>query len=663
MKTAAAFSMILACACVAPAFAIPPTLASVEPFTKHDNFNAVKISPDGKHLAITVPVGDHTSLVVLDPATLKPVSVFSVAGKTHVVQFWWANSNRLLSSVAEMEGSLDKPVSTGEIFAGNADGKDQDLLIGYRAVDTEQVTGTRIKSERMQEASAEVVATLPDDPGHVLITLTPWSFSASQETYTTLEKMDVRDGQLKRLGTLPLRGAEVLADHKGQARFAYGMGQDALNRVYYRASDAVPWTLINDANVSRRAMTPMGFSADDSIAYVESTEPTGPDSLQKFDVAKQAMTPLLVDKSVDPDHLLYADGSRNDPIGVVYLDDKPRVTYFNPDSDAARSHRSLMASFDGQFVEPVSSTADGETELLEVYSDRDPGDIYEFTRSTKKAELLFSRMDWLDPAKMAEQRPFEFKARDGLSIHGYLTIPPGSDGKAMPLVVYPHGGPFDVFDTWGFDVDAQLLAAHGYAVLQVNYRGSGNRGDAFEHAGYKQWGGTMQDDLTDATRWAIESGAADKNRICIYGASYGGYAALMGVAREPTLYRCAIGYAGVYDLDKMYQEGDIQQLQKTRNYLKTTLGTENLAATSPAKLADRIKVPVFLAAGGKDTTAPEGHTKAMEAALKQAGGSVQTLIFPGEGHGFYDPEHVTKFDIQLLQFLDQNIGDGVAKSH
>lgn len=658
MKISNVLSALIACACLSPAFAIPPTSASVEPFTRKDAFKQVKIAPDGKHLALSVPIGDHTSLVILDPATLKPVSQFSVSGQVHVNDFWWANSNRLLVSIAEMHGSLDKPISTGEIFATNVDGKGQDILFGYRAVASQQVTGTRIKSNRQLEASAEMIARLPDDPGHVLVTITPWSYSAGQETPTTLEIMDIRDGEHRKLGTLPLRSADVVTDHKGHARFVYGVGQDAQNRLYYHDDDAAPWTLINDENVSHHVMTPMGFSADNAIAYVRSSEDSGPDSVRKFDVATKSMSLLVADKSADPDHLLYADGSRSDPIGVVYLDDKPRVTYFNPDSDSARNHRSLMASFDGQFVEPISSTADGDIQLIDVYSDRDPGDIFEFTRSTKKAELLFSRMDWLDPAKMAEQRPFEFKARDGLSIHGYLTLPPGSSGKGLPLVVHPHGGPFDIFDTWGFDLDAQLMAAHGYAVLQVNFRGSGNRGADFVRAGYRQWGGKMQDDLTDATHWAIDSGVADRNRICIYGASYGGYAALMGVAKEPTLYRCAVGYAGVYNLEEMYTMGDIQQYQKGKNFLKETLGTDNLAATSPVNLADRIKVPVFLAAGGKDKRAPLGQTEAMEKALKKAGVPVEKLVFQDEEHGFYDPKHVTTFDIQLLNFLDSHIGSG-----
>lgn len=642
-------------ACMQPAQAIAPTAASIEPFTRLDNFTRIKISPDGKYLALSVPIEDHTSLVILDAATLKQVSVFAMAEKTHVQHFWWVNPERLLISVAIKDGTLDTPVSTGELFATNADGKDRDLLFGFRAQSNE--TGTRINRARRENASADLIDDLPDDPDHVVIAVTPWSGGAGEESFTSIERMDVRSGHRIRLGTTPLRSAEVMTDHHGQTRLAYGLGSDAQNRMYYRDSDTAPWLLINDENVSHRGMWPLGFSADDSMVYVESSEASGPDSIQRFDVAKRVLMPFLQDKTVDPAGLLYADGDREVPIGVIYDDGKPRVTYFDPDSSAARSHRSLMASFGGQFVQPVSSTADGQTVLVETYSDRNPGDVYRFEKSSKKATLLLSHREWFDPDKMAEQRQFDFKARDGMTVHGYLTLPHGSDGKALPMVVYPHGGPFGIFDDWRFDTDAQLMAAHGYAVLQVNYRGSGNYGQDFLQAGYRQWGGKMQDDVTDATRWAIGSGVADKARVCIYGGSYGGYAALMGVAKEPALYRCAVGYAGVYDLDLMYGQGDLRRFVKGENYLKMTLGTQNLADASPVHMANQIKVPVFLVAGGEDQRVPVIHTKNMESALKKAGVPVQTLIYPNEGHGFYDRAHVAEFDRQLLEFLNKNIGD------
>ncbi|HEY2345775.1 MAG TPA: S9 family peptidase [Xanthomonadaceae bacterium] len=660
MKTLIALSLIAASAWLSLASAMPPTQASIEPFTRQVNFAKIKISPDGKYLALTVPLGDHTNLAVMDTATHKLVSGFAMVGKTHVSDFWWANPNRLLLTIEQKSGTLDQPVETGEVFAMDADGRNQGILFGYRGQG--KATRTNIPPDRSEEADARMVDDLLDDPDHVILAITPWKYASGEPRYTSIEKMDVRDGHRERMGVVLLPGARLMTDHHGHVRFAYGDDFDGRNRLYYRESDAAEWVLINDENASHRRMRPMGFAGDDAFAYVRASETGGPDSVQRFDLARRSFARVLQDKSADPARLLYADGTRRDPIGVIFDDDKPRVTYFDPGSPAARRHQGLMASFEGEFIMPISATADGGTELLETFSDRNQGDIYRFDRASKKAVLLIARSEWFDPAKMAEDRPFQFKARDGMVIHGYLTVPHGSDGKALPLVVHPHGGPFGIYDDWSFDPEVQMLAAHGYAVLEVNYRGSGGRGKDFETAGYRQWGGRMQDDLTDATRWAIDAGVADPKRVCIYGASYGGYAALMGVAKEPALYRCAVGYVGVYDLDAMYRVGDIARSEKLTNELKMHLGTKDLAAVSPSNLAGRIKVPVFLAAGGADERAPISHSKAMELALKTAGAQVSTLYYPEEGHGFYDADHVAEFDRQLLEFLDRNIGGGTASA-
>ena len=276
---------------------------------------------------------------------------------------------------------------------------------------------------------------------------------------------------------------------------------------------------------------------------------------------------------------------------------------------------------------------------------------------------MHARREWQDPETMATMRPIEFAARDGQRIHGYVTLPRGSDGKQLPMVVLPHGGPFGIFDSWGYDTDPQVLAAAGYAVLQINFRGSGAHGRAFEQAGGREWGGLMQDDVTDGTRWAVSEGIADPARICIYGASYGGYAALMGAAREPSLYRCAAGYVGVYDLPLMFREGDMRQLESGRTYLREWIGEPaELGKVSPVNLATSIKVPVFLAAGGKDERAPIEHSERMEKALRAAGVPVETLFVRTEGHGFFTEEHRAEFYSRLLAFLDRNIGSAGAAS-
>jgi dipeptidyl aminopeptidase/acylaminoacyl peptidase len=358
---------------------------------------------------------------------------------------------------------------------------------------------------------------------------------------------------------------------------------------------------------------------------------------------------------VDPYAILYDRDGRT-PIGVQYMDDGVHSRFFDEASAMARTYRALERSVPGAAIDFTSFTRDGGLALMQVSSDRVRADFALFDMATRRADGIYSSHAWLDPAKLPRTERIEFKARDGIPLQGYLTRPLAGRAGDAPMVVVPHGGPFGEFDEWGFDAETQLLAAAGYAVLRINYRGSGNFGRAFEQLGAREWGGTMQDDLTDATRWAIGEGIADKDRICIYGASYGGYAALMGVAREPGLYRCAAGYVGVYDLAAKHASNS-RLATWARHWSNDWMGARaTLEARSPVNLAASIKVPVFLAAGGADYTAPISHSKDMERALEKAGVPVETLYYDSEGHGFIDDGHRREFYARLLDFLADHIG-------
>lgn len=270
-----------------------------------------------------------------------------------------------------------------------------------------------------------------------------------------------------------------------------------------------------------------------------------------------------------------------------------------------------------------------------------------------------SNRQWLAPDEMASVKPFSFRARDGQLIHGYLTIPRGSSGKDLPLIVNPHGGPIGPRDNWRFNWETQLLASRGYAVLNVNYRGSGGYGRAFRDAGHMQWGQNIQNDIIDATRWAIQEGYADKDRICIYGGSFGGYSALMAPIREPGLFKCAFGYVGVYDIEMMFNKGDIPRTGSGLRYLRRTHGTDPKiwAENSPARRAAEVRIPVFLAAGARDDRAPPEQTELMAKALTQAGNPPEGMIIQsGEMHGFYDEQNRVKLYTEMLAFFDRHIG-------
>ena len=322
---------------------------------------------------------------------------------------------------------------------------------------------------------------------------------------------------------------------------------------------------------------------------------------------------------------------------------------------AARIRASLEKSFPGQTVQIITSSKDGSLAVVFVNSDVNPGDYYLFDTKAMKASYLQPAKEWLNPKLMRPKKPFSFKARDGLVLHGYITTPAGSG--PYPMVVMPHGGPHGVRDTWEFDSEVQLFANRGYAVLQVNYRGSAIIGDEFQRRGYKEWGGKIQDDITDATLWAIDQKFADPERICIYGASFGAYSALEGVIREPTLYRCAVGYAGVYDLELMRETSDLSYFKKTRSYLELVHGTDKntLQAWSPVYNADRIQAPVLLIHGKEDWRADFEQATKMKKALKKNNKEFEWMAIRGEGHGVHDEKTRKEVYERIIEFIDKHM--------
>ncbi|MES5815621.1 S9 family peptidase [Pseudoxanthomonas sp. Soil82] len=628
-----------------------PAAVDVESFVKREQFRDVQVSPGGTYLAATLPMEDRTGLVILRLSDRKVTAKFSLGRNTDIAWFQWVNDGRVLLGVADKFGMLARPRATGEIVGLDAEGGKGEMLVGQRVEGGG--AGTRIQQRKPELVWARLTDDLPQDDRNVILTVA----SFDDDAYTRAEKMDVLSGRRVVVARVPVRNASFTTDHQGVVRLAMGADGDNLSRVYYRAGDDAEWTLVNSESASKRRETPLGFSADGKSVYLRSDQPDGPDSIVAWDVDSGQRREVLRDDAVDPYEVIYASSGPREPIGALFMDGRPRTAFFKADHPDARLQRMLEQAFDGELVRITSRTADGRLALVLTSSDRNSGDFFQFDTSAKKAGHLLSRRAWLDPLAMAETRPVLLRARDGLPLHGYLTLPRGAEGKGLPLVLLPHGGPYGVQDTWEFGEEQQLLAAAGYAVLQVNYRGSGGYGHRFEQAGARQWGRSMQDDLTDATRWAIAEGLADPSRVCIYGASYGAYAALMGVAREPALYRCAAGYVGVYDLATR-SRALAGGARSTETWSEDWLGSDpaELAATSPNRQAASIRVPVFLAAGGEDEITPVVHTRMMERALIAAGVPVQTLYYPTEGHGFYSVPHRVEYYGQLLDFLDRHIG-------
>ena len=634
----------------APATSTPPP---IEHFVERDAFFDIKISPDGKHLAANMPVERGSALFMLDTETLEKKGHFYAGKDLEVADFWWASNERLLISAAQRFLGDEGPSLTGEIFAVDVDGTQPTALVGYRADDGRR--HSRIKQRESERVWASPIDVLPDADREVLVQIEPWSTRMSN--FASIERLQTSTGRREKVAMSPVTRAEFLTDAQGNVRFAQGATSENMVELYHMPADGGEWSLVNAQHMSGLQAVALGFSTDGASAYLQVSRPQGPDAIERMDIATGERTELYRHERRDPARPIRTLDGKS-VLGVYVREPQLGMHFFEPDHPDARLYQSLAAAFKGHDVLVTSATADGQKAILFVYSDRNPGEYFLFDRETKGARHIGSRGRALVPEQMGSTRAVQIEARDGLLLDALLTLPPGAGEKDLPLVVHPHGGPFDIQDTWGFDPAVQLMATRGFAVLQVNFRGSGGFGSAFVRAGYRQWGQAMQDDLTDATRWASEQGIAKAGRICIYGASYGGYASLMGAAKEPDLYACAAGDVGVYDLELMHRRGDVQQVKWGRNYLREALGEEGLREHSPVHLANRIKVPVFLAAGENDRRAPIQHTELMEAALKKAGVPVESLYFRGEGHGYYSVDNKLKFHQQLLAFLDRHIGSG-----
>lgn len=660
----AAFAALLLCAPLhvaaqgEPAPAAPaPLPADVAGLVGHlvrdERFKDIALSPTGEFFAATAGHEKQTYLVIGTLAGGKILAHLSGGSQAHVSAFWWANDTQVVASMGESFGQLEEPREYGELWVINAaEGARGKLIAGARGA---QPRLGNMASARNTDHSRFVFMADPlrNDDENVLVSVV--SMYSLGDGYARAELMDITSGRRRIVAQAPVARAEFLVDHAGEVRFATGQNVENDTITYYRKDAKSDWQLVNDQGTSGVWVRPVGFSKDNAVAYVLSSREEGPDAIERLDLATMERTEVLRHSRVDPHRIIF-DPATDEPIGATFMDGVPKSQFFDAASPQARTVRSLEAAFPGQSVQLRSATADGNQQLVIVSSDRNPGDFYHLDRAKRSANLWASRADWVMPDQMAEAKPIELKARDGLALHGYLTTPQGREAKGLPMVVLPHGGPHGVRDVWGFDLERQLLAARGYAVLQVNFRGSGGYGGAFERAGYQQWGAAMQDDVTDATRWAIEQGIADPRRVCLYGSSFGGYSALMGVAREPSLYACAAGNVGVYDLDAMYGSGDLQARRWGENYLKLVIGEEDLDARSPARLAANIRVPVFLAAGELDERTPPEQTKAMERALQAAGVPVEAHYYDNEGHGYYLLSNRLDYYTKLLTFLDRHLG-------
>ena len=644
---------VVAIALSAPTFAQTKPY-SVEDFVKYPVFKSARISPDGQYLAISVERGEQDVLTVMNIADKKILKVNQLPDKKSVGSFYWVGPNRLMFNSIRKMGGYAAPFSLGEWYAVNADGS-QATPVVFR--------GTRDATQRGKTVGMEsfsMLDALEEDDRNVLMQAR--SPGSSEGANAEVFRMDTFTGRRVSLGRAPKPGCSLALDAKKEVKFAVcsstkdEQGEYAEQTELY-SRDGGNWSLVNASKSDGKHLSVLGTTRDGTVYAYEDDGKT-PAAVGTLDTTTGSFKKLFKDDVADVSRMIWS-GDEQALIGVITEAGAPKVQLLDESHPDAEIYSSLAASFPGQLVNFSSSTSDGQKIIVSVYSDRNPGELYMFDRKTGKANFLMAGRHWLKKEEMATVKPVRFTARDGKVIYAYLTIPNGSTGKNLPLIVNPHGGPIGPRDNWGFNGETQLFANRGYAVLQVNYRGSGGYGRAFQDAGHTQWGEGIQNDIIDATQWAIQQGYVNKDRICIYGGSFGGYSALMAPIRAPGLFKCAFGYVGVYDVEMMHKLGDIPSSQSGQRYLRRTHRTEPgvWAKNSPAQRAAEVKIPVYLAAGARDVRTPPEQTELMASALKAAGNPPENVIIQsGEMHGFYTVENKVNLYTTMLDFFDRHIG-------
>ena len=632
----------------------------VEDFVKHATYSSVKISPNGEYLALTIDRGEQDVLTILRTDDLRVVKINQLPDKKSVGSFYWVSSDRLMFNAVRKMGGYAQPFNTGEWFAVNADGSLPRPLIHYGAQDATQ----RAKSVGNQIFT--LLDTLEGDDQYVLMEARyPRS---SEGAGTELVKLDVLSGRRTSLTRAPKANCSISLDSTKNPKFAICSSSRDEDGEYDERSELYrleggKWSLVNASKSEGKHLFVLRTTNDGTV-YAQEDDQSKPAAIGTLDTATGAFRKVFQDDIAEVSEYIWStDGNRL--IAVATEAGAPKVALVDESHPDADLYASLAESFDGQMVDFSSHTRDGKRIVVSVYSDSNPGELYLFDRDTGKARFLMKGRQWLDKAKMASVKPFTFMARDGRIVHGYLTIPNGSDGRNLPMIVNPHGGPIGPRDNWGFNSEAQLFANRGYAVLKINYRGSGGFGRAFQDAGHQQWGQGIQNDIIDATQWAVSQGHADKHRLCIFGGSFGGYSALMAPIRAPGLFKCAFGYVGVYDIDMMFKKGDIPRNESGQRYLRRTHGSDTKVWTdnSPARRAGEVNIPVYLAAGARDERTPPEQTELMNKALIDVGNPPEGLIIQaGEMHGFYDEKNRINLYTEMLTFFDRHIGSKVSAS-
>ena len=643
LAAVAAFAAPVAAPAAAPAAVNSPAAArpariATSAFTERSGLADLALSPDGNHIALKATTKDgKVHLAVLDAASRAAQHNLVMPDKNTFEWFRWAGNHRILVSLSQLGKIFDVEVRFTRLFVYDLDNRSF-TLVGRSSMG---ISGDDL---------------LYVDPAGEFVLL---SIQRDIFEYPGVWRFPL-DGTAIKTGK-SVQGAKQhvlswFADDHGAVRMGFEYLDSGAIKVLYRRSEADDFKTIakiTEDNQENTVWDVVRIISNSDDGYVLKENADGQVVLRKFNYATRTPGDTIF---AAPDGWDLSDAwltDANQPLAVTYTDDHDRTVWFDPKIKSVQLR--LEKALPGDEVQIFSRARDGSRMLVWAGSENDRGALYVYTAATSRLDLMAGLMTVLSPDSLPKPRAVAFKARDGTTIHGYLTLPLGREPKGLPLIILPHGGPFGVRDKLDFDTEVQFLTNRGYAVLQPNYRGSTGYGSKFAELGNGQIGRKMQDDIDDAMDWAVAQGYADAKRVCVVGSSYGGYAALWAVTRNPERYRCAASLAGVtdwnqqlrYDRDFFTRKG----AQKWRSRVHGDQRGFNLDMVSPAQQVAQLTRPVLLAHGEDDTNVPFKQFKLMRDAAAKAGKPIELLTFPKAGHGFDKAEDETKWLDTLEAFL------------
>ena len=643
----------------APAQAQPQPAAPLIPIAdmiKRTEYNAMSLSPNGKRLAATVPIKGRDNLVVIDLE--KRTRVVLTGFDTYdVVGFDWVNSDRLIFRVGFVRTALTETQYKGT-YAIDVNGENmRDLSrVGVRTGGATGMSGGTTSIVPLAYVNG-------DTEGEFIVEM-----NLRRRDALDVYRLNTKSGRADLLTfESPAETNRFIVDSGGVPRVAFASDiKKNRSQVWYRTGAKASWKLLADwDSVDPKAdeLSPLRFDKDDKTLIVSSNVGRDKAALFRYDPEQGKLLDLIAEHPlVDLSGGLIWSTAEKKLLGVRIEADRQTVKWLDADRD--KLQKRIDTTLAGLTNSISFNREDDSVALIRSYNEYDSGRYHVFDRKKNTMEALPEVAAWRKPAYWGERRYFEYAARDDLRIPAWLSLPPGVEAKALPLIVHIHGGPY--LRSYGFQPsgDALFLSNRGYAVLEPEPRGSTGFGKTLSAGGTKQWGQAMQNDITDGILALVKVGIVDKNRVCLYGGSYGGYATLQGLVREPELIKCGLATVAVSDLELLQTQGesDTNQARWDADYFYSTrIGDRKtdavlLATNSPARNADRIKGAVLLVMGAEDRRVPIRHADVMVSAMKRAGVKHELVVYPGEGHGFSKDENRSDLYARMEQFFGEYIG-------